>query len=168
MKKKLLILVMPILFLLVGCNMANTPTSKVEDLFTKYQKLDDDIDAGIDTILAEQNLSETQKDRYRAILEEQYKNLTYQIREEEIDGNNAMVTVEIEVTDFKKAINDLVFDSTIYTKETYDEEKLNRLEKAKDKVKYKLELTLTKDEDDGEWRLNALTNEEIKKIQGMY
>ena len=73
----------------------------------------------------------------------------------------------IQVIDYKKSINDLVFDSSIYTKETYDEEKLNRLEKAKDKVKYTLELTLTKNSDD-EWKLNALTNEDIKKIQGMY
>lgn len=166
MKKKIILFAIPLL-LLVGCTMANTPTSKVEELFTKYQTLDTDIDTGINNILDEQNLSSTQKDRYRTILENQYKNLTYQIKEELIDGDTATVITEIEVTDLKKSINNLVFDSTIYTKETYDEEKLNRLEKAKDKVKYTLELTLTKDSDD-EWKLNALTNEEIKKIQGMY
>ena len=147
--------------------MSNTPTSKVEELYNKYQTLDNDIDSGIEQVLNEQNLSNTQKDRYRAILEKQYKNLTYQIKEEIIDGNNATVKTEIEVTDLKKTINDLVFDSTIYTKQTYDEEKLNRLEKAKDKVKYTLELTLTKNSD-GKWTLDALTNEQIKKIQGMY
>ena len=147
--------------------MANTPTSKVEELFTKYQTLDTDIDSGIDSVLEEQNLSTTQKDRYRAILEKQYRNLTYQIKDEIIDGNTATVIVELEVTDLKKSISDLVFDSTVYTKQTYDEEKINRLEKAKDKVKYTLELTLTNNEND-EWQLNALTNEEIKKIQGMY
>lgn len=167
MKKKLLLLVIPLL-LLVACSMANTPTSKVEELFTKYQTLDTDIDTGISTILYEQNLSESQKERYRKILENQYRNLTYQIKEEIIDGNTATVTVEIEVLDLKKTINDLTFDSSIYTKETYDEEKLNRLEKAKDKVKYTLELTVTKDDNDEEWKLNALTNENIKKIQGMY
>ena len=167
MKKKLLLFALPI-FLLIGCEMANTPTSKVENLFTKYQKVDTDIDKGIDSILEEQNLTNERKDRYRDVLEKQYKNLTYQIKDEEIDGDTATVTVEIEVTDLKKSINDLVYDSNIYTKDTYDEEKLNRLEKAKDKVKYTLELTLTKSDRDEEWKLNALTNEDIKKIQGMY
>ena len=168
LKKKLLLFALPILFtFLVGCEMANTPTSKVEDLFTKYQKLDTDIDNGINNILDEQNLSESQKERYRKILENQYKNLTYQIKEETIDGDNATITAEIEVTDLKKSLEGLVFDSTIYTKETFDEERLNRLEQAKDKVKYTLELTLTKESND-QWKLNALTNEQIKKIQGMY
>lgn len=166
MKKKLLLFVLPII-LLVGCTMTNTPTSKVEDLFNKYQTLDADINTGINTILDEQNLSNTQKERYRDILEKQYKNLTYQIKDEIIDGETATVVAEIEVTDLKKTIKDLVFDSAIYTKETFDEEKLNRLEEAKDKVKYTLELTLTKDSND-EWKLDALTNENIKKIQGMY
>ena len=55
----------------------------------------------------------------------------------------------------------------LYTKESFDEEKLDRLEEAKDKVTYTLELSLTKDKE-GTWKLNALTNEQIKKIQGMY
>lgn len=166
MKKKLLLFIIPIFFL-IGCDMANTPTSKVEELFNKYQTLDEDIDTGIEDILEEQNLSEAQKDRYRKILENQYKNLTYQIKEEIIDGNTATVVSEIEVLDLKKSISDLTFDSDIYTKETFDEEKLTRLEKAKDKVKYTVELTLTKN-DEGTWKLDALTNEIIKKIQGMY
>ena len=166
MKKKLTLLVLPFIFL-VACSMSITPTSKVDELFSKYQKLDDDINAGITTILDEQNLSTSQKERYRKILEKQYKNISYQIKQEEIDGNTATVTTEIEVTDLKKGVNDLVFDSNTYTKETFDEERLKRLEQAKDKVKYTLEITLTKDNNDN-WKLNALTNEQIKKIQGMY
>ena len=168
MKKKVLLLLFALpIFLLIGCEMANTPTSKVEDLFTKYQKLDNDIDNGIDSVLNEQNMSDSQKERYRKILEKQYKNLTYQIKEETIDGDTATVRVEIEVTDLKKSVDGLVFDSTVYTKETFDEERLNKLEQAKDKIKYTLELTLTKTQND-EWKLNVLTNEQIKKIQGMY
>ena len=172
MKKKLLLLyVIPLMIAivgsLVGCSMANTPTSKVENLFTKYQKLDNDIDDGIEDVLNGSNLSDSQKDRYKKLLEKQYKNLTYQIKEETIDGNNATVKVEIEVTDFRKVLNELVYDPNIYTEETFNEEKITRLEQTKDKVKYTLELTLTKNET-GEWILNNLSIDDIKKIQGMY
>ena len=164
--KKLFLLVV-ITFLVVGCSMANTPTSVVENLFSKYQKVDEDISMGIDSVLDEQNLTIAHRDRYRKLLEKQYKNLSYEVKEETIDGDNAVVTVEIEVIDYHKAVADLTFDSSIYTKENFDEEKLNRLEAISDKVTYTLDLTLTKDTD-GNWRLNALTNEQIKKIQGMY
>ena len=166
MKKKIF-LVSLILFMLVGCGMANTPSSIVENVLMKYQKVDNDIDMAIDNVLEEQNLTPDHAERYRKLLTDQYKNLSYEIKDEKIDGDKATVTVEIEVIDYKSAIADLTFDSTVYTKETFDEEKLNRLENAQNKVTYTLELTLTKDKDDS-WHLDALTNEQIKKIQGMY
>ena len=147
--------------------MSNTPTSKVEEILMKYQRLDNDIKTAIDNVLDEQNFNDDHKERYRKLLEKQYKNMTYEIKEERIDGNTATIITEIEVLDYKNAISDLTFDSTIYTKESYDEEKLNRLENVDSKVTYTMELTLTKDEDDV-WHLNALTNEQIKKIQGMF
>lgn len=167
MKKKLLLLLVVMTSLLVGCQMSNTPTSKVDELFNKYQMLDSDISLGIENVLEEQNLTETHKQRYRKLLEKQYKNISYEIKEELIDGDSASVMTEIEVIDYKKAVGDLSFDSSIYTKESYDEEKLNRLENAKDKVKYTLEIKLTKDSD-GNWKVDALSNEQTKKIQGMY
>ena len=163
----LLVLFGIIMFLLIGCSMSNTPTSKVEEVLMKYQRLDNDIKTAIDNVLDEQNFNDDHKERYRKLLEKQYKNMTYEIKEERIDGNTATIITEIEVLDYKNAISDLTFDSTIYTKESYDEEKLNRLENASSKVTYTMELTLTKDEDDV-WHLNALTNEQIKKIQGMF
>lgn len=166
MKKRFLLIVMAA-FLLVGCQMSNTPTSKVDALFNKYQMLDSDISLGIDNVLKEQNLTEAHQQRYRKLLENQYKNLSYEIKEELIDGDSASVMTEIEVIDYKRAMGDLSFDSSIYTKESYDEEKLNRLESAKDKVKYTLEIKLTKD-NDGNWKVDALSNEQTKKIQGMY
>lgn len=153
--------------MLVGCTMGNSPTSRVEDLFTKYQKLDEDISMGIDNVVNQQDLTKDHKERYRKLLERQYKNLSYEIKDELIDGDNATVLVEIEVVDYKKAISDLTFDSDNYTKESYDEEKLGRLEKTQDKVKYTLEVKVRKD-DDGNWKVEALTPEQIKKIQGMY
>ena len=128
--KKIFILAV-IIFLLTGCGMNNNPTSVVEDLMSKYQRLDSDINAGIDSVLEEQNLTEEHRMRYRKLLESQYKNLTYEVKDETIDGNNANVIVEITVTDYKGAISDLTFDSSLYTKESFDEEKLKRLENTK-------------------------------------
>ena len=164
--KKIILLVF-IVFMLVGCSFSSTPTSKVEELFMKYQKVDNDISLGIDNIMKEENLLENHRDRYRELLIKQYRNLTYNIKDEVIDGDKAIVTAEIEVIDYRKAIGDLVFDSNIYTKDSYDLEKINRLEKARDKVKYTLEFKLNKNSD-GIWELVPLTSEQTKKIQGMF
>ena len=166
MKKKLILLSL-FLFMLVGCSMGNNPKSKVEEVMMKYQKVDGDIMSGINEAITEGNFTDNHASRYRELLTKQYKNLSYEIKNETIDGDNATVTVQIEVLDYKNAISDLTFDSTIYTKESFDEEKLNRLENVNNKVTYTIDLTLTKD-NDGKWRLDALTNEQIKKIQGMY
>lgn len=158
------------LLLLVGCSLSNTPTSKVEDLLSKYQMLDSDIKAGIDDVLVEETLTDSQKERYRELIEKQYKNLTYEIKEETVDGSIATITVEIEVLDYKKAVNEInsaYQGRDDYTVEEYNNAKLNSLEGVKDKVTYTVDFKVTKDED-GNWKLSSLDNETIKKIQGMY
>ncbi|MBQ8192796.1 MAG: hypothetical protein IJZ46_01845 [Bacilli bacterium] len=167
--KKILSLFIFLLFL-VGCSLSNTPTSKVEELFSKYQTLDSDIESGIDDILDSESLSSNQKDRYRKLIEMQYRNLTYQIKNERIDGDIATITTEIEVMDYKKAINDTTtyysgMDN--YTVLEYNDTKLDNLENVKDKVIYTIDFEVIKDED-GNWRLSSLDNDTIKKIQGMY
>ena len=62
MKKLKYIVVSLAVFLLMGCTMSNTPTSKVEDLFSKYQTLDNDIKSDINEVLEENpNLVEDYK-----------------------------------------------------------------------------------------------------------
>ncbi len=163
--KKILILL--VVFLLSGCVMGNSPTSLVENLFNKYQMLDDDIEDDINRMLDGQSLSSDQIIRYRKLLESQYKNLTYEVKNEEIDGDKAVVTVEIEVIDYKKAIRDFTFDSNLYTKYEYDNKKLNLLENAKDKVIYTIDINVSKDKD-GNWKLDNLSNSTLQKIEGMY
>ena len=74
MKKLKYVVVALAVFLLMGCTMSNTPTSKVEDLFSKYQTLDNDIKSDINEVLKEQNLTDTQVERYKKLLEDQYRN----------------------------------------------------------------------------------------------
>ena len=158
------------LLLLVGCSLSNTPTSQVEDLLSKYQKLDNDIKAGIDDVLEGETLTSEQKDRYRKLIEKQYKNLTYEVKDEKTDGNIATITTEIEVLDYKKIVNETnnsYQGRDDYTVEDYNNAKLDALEKAKDKVTYTIDFIVIKD-DNGNWKLSSLDNETIKKIQGMY
>ena len=168
--KKNIILGLTIMSLFIsGCgkDLSNTPTRQVEIYLNKYQTLDISVLNDLDDIVNDVSFNEQQKEKYREIVKKNYQDLTYKIKNEFIDGDSAIVTVEIEVIDYRNSVSDLTFDSTVFTKDSFDELKLDRLENTKDKVTYTLELTLTKDSE-GKWKLNALTNEQIKKIQGMY
>lgn len=157
-----------VLLFLFGCALNNSPTSKVEELLNKYQMLDADIKSEIDSITDKENLTETQKERYKKIIESQYKNLSYEIKDEKIDGDTAIITVQIKVTDYKKVIKEVdeEFKDKEYTLEEYNNAKLDKLEKAKDTVVYTLELNVNKTGD--EWKVDSLSNIDKKKLQGMY
>ena len=58
-------------------------------------------------------------------------------------------------------------DRNDYIVEEYNNSKLDALEKTKEKVKYTIDFEVVKDKN-GNWKLSSLSNETIKKIQGMY
>ena len=179
MKKILFIVLGFIMIFTTGCdNIANTPTKKVEELMGKYQSADSDVlDDLNDVIASEVSLTQDQQDRYRELLKKQYKSLTYEIKDERIDGDNATVETEIEVIDFAKTKQEaqeyLTNNASEFTDENgnhsvqkYTDYMLDKLENTKDKVKYTLQLTLTKEDD--EWKLDNLTETERQKIHGIY
>ena len=158
--KKILLLFLGV-FIFTGCgDMTNTPTKRVEEVLSKYQMLDDDIDTGINDVLNRETLTDAEKTRYRKLLENQYKNLNYDVKDEVIDGDTAVVTVEVEVRDYKSAIGTLPEGYTVT-------DKLTSLEAVKDKVTYTLNLTVKKD-NNGKWKVTDLSEADLQKIQGMY
>ena len=177
MKKILLIIL--VVICLTGCNnLMNTPTKKVETLLSKYQKNDEEVMKQLDsTLLSDAILTTEQKERYKNIMQRQYKDLTYTIKNEAIDGKTAVVEVEVEVYDYSKAItnteNDLLTNADTYKDNTgeisttmYNDSKLDALEKVVDRVKYTLNFTLSKI--DEEWIVDDLTETERMKIHGLY
>lgn len=169
MKKILTVLTIIVLF--TGCtlkNIDNTPTKQVETFFNNYQTLDKKVLSDLDLVIAKQNnFNNEQKDKYRKILKKHYQNLTYEIKDETVNGNRANVEVEIEVTDFYKVLKELKNNSEITNNEDYINKQLNLLENAKDTVKYTLNLTLTKNKN-GDWILDDINDIEEKKILGTY
>ncbi len=179
MKKILIIVVM--LILLTGCDndLMNTPQKRVETMLNNYVTLDEKVMADLDeALLSETVMTKEQKDKYRDILKKQYQNLSYEIKDETIDGDKATVQVEIKVYDYRK-INDeaeeylnnnpdeFLSEGGVTTDiSKFNDYKLKQLENAKDKVTYTLDLTLKKVDDS--WQLDDLTDTEISKIHGLY
>ena len=172
MKRVLWILL--IVLCLTGCNnMMNTPTKKVEYLLSKYQSNDQEVLSQLDdTLLTDTILSVDQKSRYKNIMQKQYKDLTYTVKDEAIDGKTALVEVEIEVYDYAKAItnteDDLINNSDKYKDSSgevntalYNDTKLTNLENMSDRVKYTINFTLSKV--DEEWIVDDLTETERMK-----
>ena len=167
------------LFLLTGCNyLMNTPTKKVELLLSKYQKKDDDVIKQLgDTLLSDTILNVEEKNIYKELLERQYSDLVYKVKDEAIDGKTAVVEVEIEVYDYNKAITESEDYLTTHQEEFYDETntvntekyndyKLKAMKEMKDRVKYTINFTLSKI--DEEWMVDDLTDAERQKIHGLY
>ena len=97
MKLKKILAICLGIFILVGCtNTNNTPSKKVEDFLSKYQKLDDDVLTQLDlTLDNDQDMSDDQKKDYRALMEKQYQNLSYKITDEKEEDDTATVEAEI-------------------------------------------------------------------------
>lgn len=168
------------LILLVGCScsfLTNTPTKKVEELLNKYRTLDEDITNQIDTVTSDASYTASQKEIYRDIIKKQYKDLTYEIKDETVDGDEATVEVEIEVYDLNKSINkaeayrdtnpnDLKDNNGTFSDNLYIDYKLDLMKKEKERVKYTISFTLVKIDD--EWNLDDLTETQREKIHGIY
>ena len=146
--KNLIILII----LLISCSLNNTPTSKIEELMGKYQSLNKDIEINYNYLGLENN-----KKEIKELIKKQYKNMTFEIKEEKIDGDYATVTTEIEVLNYKNILNN-------YTNE---EEIINNLKKVKDTIVYTIEFTLTKN-NKGKWELDDLNEEQKNKLLGIY
>lgn len=163
---------------LIGCSdLSNTPTKKAEEFLKKYQTLDNSVISDLNNVVNESDLNETQRSMYIDIMKKHYQNLSYEIKDETIDGNEAVVTVEIAVTDFKKVLDEANNYMNNNKEEFYDENgeysvvkfndyKLNKLKEAKDKIKYTIEIKLTKINED--WIVDKLNSESYDKINGNY
>lgn len=175
MKKVLIIL--SCLFLMVGCALDNTPTKKTEELLKKYQTLDEAVISDLELTTEGANLTtESQKQSYMKAMKMQYSDLKYEITDEEVNGDEATVTVKISVYDFykvQKDANDYLNDhedefltDKIYDAAKFMEYKLKNMVDASDRVDYTIKVDLVKEDD--EWVPQAFDKTTLEKIHGTY
>lgn len=173
------LLVITTVLLLVGCeSVMNNPTKRVETFLNKYQTMDSEVLSQLDTTLNNDNtLTNEQKKEYKELMKKQYQNLTYTIKDEEVDGDTATVKVEIEVYDFNKAMTDsdnyllenqdeFISEENEIDNEKFMDYKISRMKNTKEKVKYTIDFTLTKEND--KWMLDNIDEITRQKIHGIY
>ncbi len=179
MKKILSILTLALV--ITGCslgNMDNTPTKKVENYLNEYQTLNSNVLSKLDSIVNQEELfDDDQRTTYKDILKKHYQDLTYTIKEETVNGDKATVETEIEVTDYTKALkqadeyrttneSEFMDDNNVFDESKFNDYKLDLLKGSKDRVKYTIYFSLTKEDD--EWKLDDLTESEQEKLLGIY
>lgn len=108
MKKILFVFLSLLVLLVTGCgNDMATPTAKVEEFLGKYQSMDSDVLTQLDNVISNDNtMDDTQKKDYKSLMEKQYQNMSYKIKNEEINGDKASVLVELEVFDYAGSISE--------------------------------------------------------------
>ena len=175
-----ILVILMALFLITGCDMMKpSPTKKVEELLSKYKTKDESILSQLKSIVEEAGtMNDTQKSNYQKLMERQYENLNYKIKEEKIDGDNATVIVEIEVYDYGKAITDSETYLASNQNEFLDNEtgttdskkfldyKISKMQDVKDKVTYTISFSLTKN--NNSWQVDDLNDIDRLKIHGLY
>lgn len=175
--KKLFTILVSVL-LLVGCSLTEQKASDaVKDYLNQYNNLSDTVMIDIATITDEENLTDKQKKVYEDILKKQYQDLSYEIEEEEYDGDTAEVSVIVTVYDLYKAQTDSAQylsdnlgefndDNGVYDEERYIDYKLEQMKKITDTVEYTIDFRLTKEDD--KWVVEQPSTEDLEKIHGIY
>lgn len=159
-----------------GCTLGNTPKKRVEVLLNRYQMNSSNIVTELDDYLKTLTINDNYYEDYKEVYLKQYKDLKYEIKDEKIDGDTAIVTAQIDVYDYYKAdqtITDYITknqtqfsENDIFSNEKSLRYKIDELSKVKDRVTYTIDFELTKVNDS--WTINNLTNEELEKIHGTY
>ena len=174
MKKILSVLIL--LLLVCGCG-NNTARGSVDSYLKKYRTLDSEVLVDLEELIEKENLTEDQQEKYRDVLKKQYKDLTYEIVEEEYDEEVSYVSVKITVYDLYKAqsdsaiylennMNEFTNEAGEYDVNKYIVYKLDKMKDMTDRIDYLVIFTVTKEDD--KYIVEQPTENDLKKIHGIY
>ena len=173
--KKILSLLL-IVLIISGCG-NNTAKDSVEKYMKKYKTLDSEVLIDLEDTIKKENLSNEQEDKYRDVLKKQYKDLSFEIIEEEYDNEVSYVTVKIEVYDLYKAQSDATIylennpqefygNDNLYDVNKFIDYKLDKMKNTTDRITYTITLNVIKE--NNKYIIEDLTDNDIKKIHGVY
>lgn len=176
MKKLFAILSLSLLFVCGGCT-SEKASDAVKDYLNQYKNLGDTVITDLATLVDAEDLSDKQKEVYKSVLQKQYQDLSYEIVEEEYDGNTAEVEVIVTVYDLYKAqtdaatylsnnLGDFNDENGVYNNEKYMDYKLEQMKKMTDTVEYTINFKVVKEDD--KWIVEQPSSDDLEKIHGIY
>ena len=123
------------------------------------------------------DLTDDQKKDYKNLIERQYQNISYKIKDENTSGENATVTVEVETFDYRSALNKseeyyennkkkFQKDDGKIDQKKYWDYKISEMKKTEDKIKNEIIFTLHKEND--KWILDDISDSDRQKLHGLY
>lgn len=182
MKKgiKTILVVICALLLFTGCSCAlndNKPEEAVETFFEKYRAKDDNIMTQLKETIENEELTDNSKEKYQELMEKQYDQFAYVIKDTKEEDNSAIVTIELTVLNYRSAIleaeeelknnpdkfND---DEGKFSEEKYMDYKIEKMSKVNDTTTHTIDLSLTKE--NGMWTVEQLSSDDISKLHGLY
>lgn len=174
MKKIIVIFLLLVSF--TGCSLSNTPSSKVEAYLDSYNSLTEEVKQDLETKVSVENLNSENKKVYKEILTKQYKDLKYTIKDESIDGDKAIVKVNLnvydlyrvskEAEDYMKENPNEFYDNNTFSQDKFNTYKLNNMVDYKERVDYEIDFELNKI--DGTWTLKEPSRDVLEKLHGFY
>ena len=150
--------------LLVFCGCTKTDARfEVESYLNKFKNHDEEVIASLDELLVNTDLDSEDKELYKLVMKRQYTDLKYQIKEERYNGDEAYITVLIEVYDYVKSKNDAL-------KEIGNRDEINLVLKKMDEEDKRVEYTLDfkVNYQDDKWVLEKPDKVVLEKIHGIY
>ena len=102
--KKILIPLLVIFLSACNLGLEATPKQKVSEFLDKYKNQDSTILSQLEETVNNEYANDDYRKRYKTLMTNQYKNLEYEITDEIIEGDNAVVEAKITVYDYASAI----------------------------------------------------------------
>ena len=175
--KKLLSVILGVLFIMSLSGCGDSATKAVEDYLDQYTSLSDNVLKDMMNIVKDEDITDKQKEVYQDIFKKQYQDLTYKIDNEEYDGDEATITVTVKVYDLYKAQKDASNylkdnrdefndNNGIYDVAKYMDYKLEQMKNMLDRIEYTIEFYVVKTSDG--WVISSLSDSDLEKIHGIY
>ncbi len=172
--KCLLVLFITLLFI-SGCS--NLASDAVKKYLDNYKNLDDKVLVDMNNVIDKENLNEENSKKYEDILKKQYTDLSYEITNEDYNGDEATITVKISVYDLYKVQKDATSflannpeefkDSDgKYDAEKFISYKLDKMKETTEKTNYTIDFYVVNTSDG--WIVSSLSNSDIEKLHGIY